>query len=504
MTGATAYSVVIPTIGRPCLADCLRALAAADDHPPEEVVVVDDRRAPTAPLPLETAGTLRVRTLRTGGRGPAAARNTGWRTLRTPWTVFLDDDVQVLPDWSRRLADDLGTADAATGGIQGRLRVPLPKDRRPTDWERGTAGLEHAAWATADMAYRTAALAEVQGFDERFGRAFREDADLALRVREAGWSLHRGTRVTRHPVRPSDRWASVRAQRGNADDALMTRLHGPDWWTRAEAPRGRLPRHALVTSLAITAPALALTSRRRAAGAAAALWALGTAEFTLSRIRPGPRTRAEITTMLTTSLVIPPLAVHHWLNGLLRHRRATPLGGTAAGGTAAGGTAAGETPAGQHAGGTPAGDTTGGDPPTEGRRAGASAGDAAVEDTAAKNTTAGDTPARGTPIGVPAKNTTADETPAGNTPAKNTAADDAPVRGAPAEASAGDTAAGHTPVQPAGAPATDTPIGDTPIAEPAGDPTAEDTAAGNTAAEGTPVGDAEAPPVGEKPARGAP
>lgn len=203
MTGAPAYSVVIPTIGRPCLADCLRALAEATGHPPEEVVVVDDRPDPGGALPLEAPGALRgrLRTLRTGGRGPAAARNAGWRTVRTPWTVFLDDDVQVLPDWSRRLAQDLAAAGASTGGIQGRLRVPLPEDRRPTDFERGTAGLEHAAWATADMAYRTAALADVQGFDERFGRAFREDADLALRVCEAGWSLHRGRRTTRHPVR---------------------------------------------------------------------------------------------------------------------------------------------------------------------------------------------------------------------------------------------------------------------------------------------------------------
>ncbi len=343
VTGAPAYSVVIPTIGRPCLADCLRALAAATDHPPEEIVVVDDRPCPTGELPLEAAGPLRgrIRTPRTAGRarvpqagpayrrrGPAAARNAGWRTVRSPWTVFLDDDVQVLPDWSRRLADDLGAADASTGGIQGRLRVPLPEERRPTDWERGTAGLEHAAWATADMAYRTAALADVQGFDERFGRAFREDADLALRVREAGWSLRRGGRTTRHPVRDTDRWVSVRAQRGNADDALMTHLHGPGWWRRAQAPRGRLPRHALVTSMALMAPALALTGRRRAAGIAAALWALGTAEFALARIRPGPRTPHEITTMAATSVVIPPLAVRHWLDGLIRHRRVTPLRST--------------------------------------------------------------------------------------------------------------------------------------------------------------------------------
>ncbi|MGW0912697.1 glycosyltransferase family 2 protein [Streptomyces sp. NPDC002784] len=330
MTGEPAYSVVIPTIGRPCLADCLRALAAAGDHPPEEVVLVDDRPSPAAELPREAAGVLwsRVRTLRTGGRGPAAARNAGWRTVSSPWTVFLDDDVQVLPDWSRRLADDLAAADAGTGGVQGRLCVPLPDDRRPTDWERGTAGLENAAWATADMAYRTAALVEVGGFDERFGRAFREDADLALRVRDAGWTLHRGERTTRHPVRPEGAWASVRAQRGNADDALMTRLHGPDWWSRAEAPRGRLPRHALLTSLALTAPVLALAGRRRAARIAGTLWALGTAEFALARIRPGPCTAREITTMVSTSVVIPPLAVRYWLHGLVRHRRATALRST--------------------------------------------------------------------------------------------------------------------------------------------------------------------------------
>lgn len=329
MTDAPAYTVVVPTIGRPCLAECLRALAAAGDHPPHEVVVVDDRPAPDGGLPLETAGQLldRVRTLRTGGRGPAAARNAGWQTVRTPWTVFLDDDVQVLPDWSRRLAEDLREAGPDIGGIQGRLRVPLPPDRRPTDWERTTKGLENAAWATADMAYRTEALERTGGFDERFPRAFREDADLALRVRRAGWSLIRGARVTRHPVRPAHWWASLPAQRGNADDALMNRLHGRDWWDRAQAPRGRLPRHLAVTAAALAAASCALTGRRRAATAWAALWTLGTTEFALARILPGPRTAREIAGMLGTSVLIPPLAVRHWVRGVVRHRHAEPLGG---------------------------------------------------------------------------------------------------------------------------------------------------------------------------------
>ncbi|WP_432029790.1 glycosyltransferase family 2 protein [Streptomyces sp. 1222.5] len=329
MTDAPAYTVVVPTIGRPCLAECLRALAAADDHAPHEVIVVDDRPEPDGDLPLQTAGPLldRVRTLRTCGKGPAAARNAGWRTVRTPWTVFLDDDVQVLPDWSRMLAEDLREAGEDVGGIQGRLRVPLPPDRRPTDWERNTKGLENAAWATADMAYRTQALTRAGGFDERFPRAFREDADLALRMQRAGWSLIRGRRVTRHPVRAAHWWASLPAQRGNADDALMNRLHGRDWWDRAQAPRGRFRRHLLVTGAALAAASCALTGRRRAATVCAALWTLGTAEFALARIMPGPRTAREITGMLGTSVLIPPLAVRHWLRGVVRHRHAEPLGG---------------------------------------------------------------------------------------------------------------------------------------------------------------------------------
>jgi len=64
------------------------------------------------------------------GRGPAAARNTGWRAARHDWIAFLDDDVLPDPDWLDRLGTDLIEADEDTGGVQGRLRVPLPPDRR--------------------------------------------------------------------------------------------------------------------------------------------------------------------------------------------------------------------------------------------------------------------------------------------------------------------------------------------------------------------------------------
>ncbi|MEU4211745.1 glycosyltransferase [Streptomyces sp. NPDC026206] len=325
-----AYAVVIPTVGRACLADCLAALARSAGPPPREVVVVDDRpgaRHTHPPLPLEALGELRThaRTLTSGGRGPAAARNAGWRTVAAPWVVFLDDDVRVCSAWRAELAGDLACAAAGVGGVQGIIEVPLPAGRPPTDWERNTAGLATARWATADMAYRRTVLAAVGGFDERFPRAFREDADLALRVRAAGWRLEPGTRTTRHPVRAAGRWVSLRNQAGNADDALMVRLHGRDWWQRAGAPRGRLRGHAVVTAAGAAAVVLALTGHRAAGAGAAAGWALGTAEFARSRIAPGPRTTAEVATMLATSVAIPPLAVAHRLRGRWRHRAARPL-----------------------------------------------------------------------------------------------------------------------------------------------------------------------------------
>ncbi|WP_436789114.1 glycosyltransferase family 2 protein, partial [Yinghuangia sp. YIM S10712] len=312
----------MPTVGRPSLTGCLAALDAATGPRPESVVVVDDRPGTPDPLPVVIPDGLRAvtRVVSTGGGGPAAARNTGWREVAAdvPWIAFLDDDVEVTATWRADLVADLAAAGPHVGAVQGRLDVPLPPDRRPTDWERGTHGLASAAWATADMAYRRAALVETGGFDPRFRRAFREDADLALRTREAGWRLERGRRVTVHPVRPSGRWASVRAQAGNADDVLMARLHGRDWYARAEAPRGRRTAHIAVTAAGLGAVGAALAGRRRLAAAAAAGWLLGTAEFAAARILPGPRTRDEVATMLATSAVIPAYAVGHWLRGLWR------------------------------------------------------------------------------------------------------------------------------------------------------------------------------------------
>jgi glycosyltransferase involved in cell wall biosynthesis len=332
-------SVVVPTLGRPSLTALLTALATGSPPAvPVEVLLVDDRPDPRAPLTVPPGLPTKVLTGRSAG--PAAARNTGWRAARHDWVAFLDDDVLPARDWFDRLIDDITAAEAgivpadagpAVGGVQGRITVPLPADRRPTDWERVTTGLADGAWITADMAYRRAALERVGGFDERLPRAFREDADLAYRVRCDGWTLVRGSRSVTLPVRPESRWVSVRTQAGNADDALLRHLYGHRWRDLLDVPPGRRHRHLAVTAAGATAlgcaAAAAATGRRGwrlAAIAAAVAWTAGTAEFAAARIAPGPRTGTELATMVASSAAIPPAATAHWLSGWWRWRGAQP------------------------------------------------------------------------------------------------------------------------------------------------------------------------------------
>src|SRR3954463_12622603 len=148
-------TLVVPTLGRQSLVALCRALATQSLPVDVPVVLVDDRRPgqdrpDLAALLHQELGPdhgLDLRVVTAGGGGPARARNIGWRHARTAWVSFLDDDVVPDAGWYAALLDDLDAAEErAAAGTAGVVRVPLPHDRLPTDWERGTAGLETSRW----------------------------------------------------------------------------------------------------------------------------------------------------------------------------------------------------------------------------------------------------------------------------------------------------------------------------------------------------------------------
>ena len=306
--GAGAVTVVVPTIGRDSLRTLLSALSGSDVG----VIVVDDRRRPSPALAVDAG----VRVLRTGGRGPAAARNAGWRAAATPWVAFLDDDVVPERGWLHALPADLRRADRlGAAGSQGAIVVPRVPGRRPGDDEHRTLRLSGARWVTADMAYRRDVLVAAGGFDERFPRAYREDSDLALRISQAGHRIVDGQRRSLHPVAPAGWWSSVRAQIGNRDNVLMRRKFGRHWRALIGEGPGRMPAHTATTAAGLLAAKAALSGRSSVAKAAGVLWISLTAEFTARRFWSGARTPGELARMASTSALIPPVAVAHRLAG---------------------------------------------------------------------------------------------------------------------------------------------------------------------------------------------
>jgi len=117
-------------------------------------------------------------------------------------------------------------------------------------------------------------------------------------------------------------WSSVKAQRGNRDDALMRRKHGRGWRTAIGEGRGRLPMHVIACGAGLLALLGMITGRRPMLRAGGLGWLGLTGEFAWRRIAAGPRSRREIAAMVVSSALIPPVAVAHRVAGAVRFRHA--------------------------------------------------------------------------------------------------------------------------------------------------------------------------------------
>ena len=169
--------MVVPAHARPeRLSALLGALAPQDC----EVIVAADAPTPAVRAVLAEAG---VRVVEPAGRGPAAARNAGWRAARTELVAFTDDDCLPAPGWVAALAAAAG--DGAV--VQGRVE-PLPAERGRLGPFARTLVVESAGpfFQTANILYERALLERLGGFDETYAFPAGEDTDLGWRAREAG------------------------------------------------------------------------------------------------------------------------------------------------------------------------------------------------------------------------------------------------------------------------------------------------------------------------------
>ena len=98
------FSVIVPTHNR--LASLMKTLESLyrQDFSDFEIIIVDDGSTDgTGAYLVGQTEQHRIRYVHQSCRGPAAARNAGFRIARAPYVVFTDDDCIVPRDWLKKL-----------------------------------------------------------------------------------------------------------------------------------------------------------------------------------------------------------------------------------------------------------------------------------------------------------------------------------------------------------------------------------------------------------------
>jgi glycosyltransferase involved in cell wall biosynthesis len=191
-------SIVIPTRNRVALLEkCLQKLLAQDMPAEElEIIVVDDGSTDETSARvcgIAAQSRVAIRLIKGKGRGPAAARNIGWRAAKAPIILFTDDDCEPSSDWVREIADFLD-ANPEFGGVGGQImRLHEAVIPRYIDYckamEHPGSNFNAHYLVTANAAYKRSLLGLLNGFDESFPCAGGEDPDLSIRVRARGDQL---------------------------------------------------------------------------------------------------------------------------------------------------------------------------------------------------------------------------------------------------------------------------------------------------------------------------
>ena len=321
-----SLSVVIPTYRRVELLErCVNAvMAQAIDPQRFEIIVVDDGHddvvlacvAASAAAAAARGGPC-LRYLRPEhGRGPAVARNCGWRAARGEIVAFTDDDTLPEPGWLKEGEAAL-QRQPGWSALCGRIRVPLLHHERPTDHERMTRGLESSEFACANAFVRHEALVCIGGFDERFTRAWREDSDLQFRLMaHVGPVGTAPNAVVLHPARTEAWGVCLRQQRNAFFDALLYKKHPALYRSRIHpSPPWN---YYLIVGLTVATPLLLWAGSGGAAAAAALLLVALWLQFSLARLRYTTRRLTHVVEMLTTSALIPFLSVYWRLRGAIR------------------------------------------------------------------------------------------------------------------------------------------------------------------------------------------
>jgi len=321
---STFISVVIPTYRRPqLLRRCLDALDKQrfpkDSF--EVIIVSDGKDTETANLIQESGRFYRDLQIRyfelPEKKGPAAARNFGWKHAEGELIAFTDDDCIPSPQWLEQYWAAFRAQEKIIISFTGKVVVPVPEF--PTDYQKNVSHLETADFITANCACSQATLIFVHGFDEAFPIAWREDSAFEFDLLEHNVQIIKIEKAeVTHPVRDAHWGVSIQDQKKSMFNALLFKKH-PDFYRKKISSHPVWNYYAIIF-FSLLGVMLYVFGNKTMALISLVIWLLMVGKFIYNRLNGTNMSVSHRLEMIVTSFLIPYLSVYWTIRGAIRYK----------------------------------------------------------------------------------------------------------------------------------------------------------------------------------------
>lgn len=186
-------SIVIPAFNSSSTIGATIEACLNQDYPLDkiEIIVVDDGSKDTT---RDTVKKYPVRYIYQEKKGPASARNTGWRAARGDAICFIDADCVPYKDWIFKLVrhydrEHIG-AIAGSYAVDGAENLLDKFVHHEIKYRHSLMPLYSHSFGTYNVLIKRYVLEELGGFDSSFSTASGEDSDLSYRIIKRGYRIY--------------------------------------------------------------------------------------------------------------------------------------------------------------------------------------------------------------------------------------------------------------------------------------------------------------------------
>lgn len=319
-----SISIVVPTYKRPALLKrCLDMLVMQVFPASEyEIIVVSDGTDSSTKTMIDSTykGPNDKQLIKyielSSNRGPAAARNEGWKCAAGRLIAFTDDDCVPCTYWLQRMWSAF--LQKQFWAASGKIIVPLSS--RPTDYEQNIARMEKASFITANCCCTKKALELVGGFDERFLVAWREDTDLEFKLKQHKISIQKiSDAVVVHPVRKAPWGVSLKEQKKSMYNVLLYKKF-PEFYKKTIQSHPPWHYYIMILAFILFWVNLLLFPETSILILLGGTWLITLYAFTYRRLKGNTLCLKHVSEIILTSIIIPFLSVFWRLYGSLKFK----------------------------------------------------------------------------------------------------------------------------------------------------------------------------------------